>query len=783
MLTNGVNHTISGDGLLGNGSMSLVNSGLINANTPTSKGTTNGEGNGFWYPPSWLTVDGGTSGGYVTNYGTMQASNSGVLVLQNSQTNYGLIQAGGGGIVRLKELDLTNNGRIEALDNSAAVLDEGALVLGGTFATSGSGLIRVCHGAMASIAGTITNNAVVVVESPRSYDDTPTTLQIVGNTSLGGNGTITLSISNTAGYGTQITGADPSTAVLTLGPGQTINGTGLVGSGSLCIVNSGTIDANASGGALTVQPSGNGLTNYGTMRSSAGSLMLMSGNFTNTAIIEATNGSTVSFANCAVSNSGTIQALGGSLVQLGSGAYSSGGLIQADDRSAVQLIGGATVANATFSTSGSGVVIVPDGQTASLLGTITNNGSLLVASTGHNSTLFISGTTTLTGGGLLSLAKQGQGEASVSASSLGELLINGPQHTITGSGYLGTGSLSLVNSGLIDPAATTNNLTVMSGTLTNQGIAQATAAGSQSTGTTAKTPASCSAERRPNLNHRRHARQQQRHAGRRRPLDVVFGPDAGIWTSLLDNTGGTILAASGGLVRFDNCNASNGLIQAADGSTVQLTGNSTISNATFSTLGSGLVQVPDGQTAMLQGTITNNGLLSVTSTANTTVLGIGGTATLTGSGMVSLVSTSSSVAEVLGAYSAVLVNGIAIHGAGCLGCGNLGLVNSGLISADSIGGTLTVWPGSLGAVNRGLCRPAAECFSCKVEPSPTAAERSRPSEARSCKSAAARKSPAGWFRPTTVRPCSSLAGQRLTRPRFQRRAAGSSLSPMARRRP
>src|SRR5690606_7996336 len=122
-LTNSTTHTINGFGRVGQNDISIFNSGLIDANV-TAQG---------------IVLDPHPAAGLV-NAGTLQASNSGVL---------GFTGSGGGSFNN-------STGFIHAADTSEVQIFSGAEIVGGTFSTAGSGVIRVLTSQNVSIAN-ITN--------------------------------------------------------------------------------------------------------------------------------------------------------------------------------------------------------------------------------------------------------------------------------------------------------------------------------------------------------------------------------------------------------------------------------------------------------------------------------------------------------------------------------------------------------------------------------------------------------------------------------------------------
>ena len=611
--------TINGAGNLGNGSLQILNKGLIDANSP---GT--------------LAVNPGTAG--VLNENVMQASNGGTLYLTGGTfDNTGvLIQSLSGSTVQLGNGTFVNaRGTIQALDASVVQLLNGSTVSGGTLGSQGSGYFLVPQAQSATLLGTIISGRLTF--SPYYGDST---LLLGGTTLLTGSGSITLAA--VPNWGTTFVSGSTPTSLLMCDPGSTINGAGNLGNGSLQILNKGLIDAN-SPGTLAVNPGTAGVLNENVMQASnGGTLYLTGGTFDNTGVL--------------------IQSLSGSTVQLGNGTFvNARGTIQALDGSVVQLLNGSTVSGGTLGSQGSGYFLVPQAQSATLLGTIIS-GRLTFSPYYGDSTLLLGGTTLLTGSGSITLAAvPNWGTTFVSGSTPTSLLMCDPGSTINGAGNLGNGSLQILNKGLID-ANSPGTLAVNPGTagVLNENVMQASNGGT---------------------------------------LYLTGGT--------FDNTGVLIQSLSGSTVQLGNGTFVNarGTIQALDASVVQLLNGSTVSGGTLGSQGSGYFQVPSGQTTSLVGTVID-GRVVFNSYPGDSHLLLGGTTLLTGSGSMALaVSNGWGTTNVSGTSSTSLLicdTGSSIYGGGNLGNGSLQILNKGLVDANQAGGTLVVSPGTAGLVNQNV---------------------------------------------------------------------------------
>ncbi|MBK5939085.1 hypothetical protein, partial [Halochromatium roseum] len=189
----------------------------------------------------------------------------------------------------------------------------------------------------------------------------------------------------------------------------------------------------------------------------------------------------------------------------------------------------------------------------------------------------------------------------------------------------------------------------------------------------------------------------------------------------VDNTSGLIQALDGSSVELGSNSAvvnTGGLIQALDGSSVELGNNAIIADGRLSTTGTGVIsvisssynssarltnvtnegriEVQNGDGLTLEGTITNSGSIGLSSSAGSGYLHIddGATLTLTGSGALAVdggtyVDNRSNSSDPVDAVTLINDTGHRIRGAQDGGIGTLSLdnavtlVNRGLIQADS----------------------------------------------------------------------------------------------------
>ena len=222
---------------------------------------------------------------------------------------------------------------MRALDGSIVEFRNGAIVTGsGSFLTFGTGLIQVANSATlenltfignlslannatTTLVGTLTNNGTLSFANAGSGVD----LRLSGSVTLAGTGIISLNnFSNNRIF------ANSSGDRLTIGSGQTIQGSGNLGLGQTTFTNNGTIIANQSN-ALVLQPGGGtaDFINNGTFRADNAILQLTGGTFSNAGTITAINGGTLRF-NATVNSSGLVDVGNSTLTATGTYTQSAG---------------------------------------------------------------------------------------------------------------------------------------------------------------------------------------------------------------------------------------------------------------------------------------------------------------------------------------------------------------------------------------------------------------------------------------------------------------------------
>lgn len=460
------------------------------------------------------------------------------------------------------------------------------------------------------------NNAILVLNS---------------STTLSGAGALTLSTSGAGGAFIQ-----QGVGGVTLTNQSTIQGAGVIGNGGLALGNSGLVDANTSGQTLFLNGSG-GVTNTGTLQASGGGILDLQSGTTNTGanITASGAGSTVNFQTAIT---------GGTLNS------SSGGTLQTITNG-VATLNSVTISSGSTYTTGNNTDLF-------ISGTLTNNGNLNVSSAANNSILGLNSSTTLTGGGTVTLSQSGAGSAIIQQ-QVGGLTLENVDNTIQGAGTIGNGGLALQNdaAGKIIANATGQTLALNGAAgVTNSGLLKATNGG----------------------------------------------------TLLIQNTvanAGANITADNGTVTLQSAVINGGTLNSVNGGVLQTIPNgiATLNGVTLST---GSTYTTGNNTDLfLSGTITNKGAINMTSGANNTILGLNTDTTLTGGGTLTLAQSGGGAAIVQQQVSGLTLTNHdnLIQGAGIIGNGGLALVNesAGVINANVSGQTLLL-DGSGGVTNKGL---------------------------------------------------------------------------------
>ena len=587
---------------LGGGTTSFVNSSGATY-TKTSPGTTE--------------ID-----GPFTNNGTVNI-NAGTLLLQSGTTTNtgGVIKAATGSFVDISSS--TISGGSLTTTGTGLIRGIGPATLSNVTLTSGSSY-QVNNNTVTTLTGTFNNLGTLTVASGGSTTDL---LIGSGGVTLSGSGSITLGNSSA----NRLLGTN-GTDVLVNPAAHTIQGAGQLGVNLLGFTNAGLIVANQSN-ILVFNPSAAGVTNTGTLRATSNAtLQLNDGVFTNTGgTIEAQNGSFVDIVGSTVS--------GGSLTTGGTGL--------------IRGIGATTLANVSL-TSGSSYQVTNNTATT-LTGTLSNLGTVTVASGGNTTDLIIgAGGVTLSGNGTITLSNSSANR--LLGTNATDVLVIPAAHTIQGAGQLGANLLGVTNAGLI--VANQSNTLVF----------DPSAAGVTNTGT----------------------------------LRATAGATLQLNDGVFANAGGTIEAQTGSFVDVVGSTITGGSLTSGTTGLIRGIGAVTLDGVTLTA--SSNYQVANNTTTTLANAFTNHGTLKINSGGNTTDLSIKSTGvTLSGGGSILLSNTTAN--RIVGQTSTTTLTNQdnLIQGSGQLGANLLQLVNQSTIEANQ-SSALIIDPSGTGVTNTGTLR-------------------------------------------------------------------------------
>jgi fibronectin-binding autotransporter adhesin len=393
----------------------------------------------------------------LANSGTVNANVSGgtLSLYEMTASNSGTLQATGGGTLYIYDSTVTNTSTAAiATDASSSVVISDSTVTGGNLTSSGSaeihlensniGGVTITSGSTVSsdagynnfLTSSITNNGSILIGNSTGAGY----LYVTTNLTIGGTGVTTLNNANSYiradGYGgTGVTLTNPST----------IQGQGYIYDVNLA--NSGTVNANVSGGTLSL---------YDMTASNSGTL-------------QATGGGTLYIYDSTVTNtsSGTISTDSSSSVLISDSTVTGGNLTSAGSAE-IHLessdIGGVTI------TSGSTVSSDP-GYNNFLTSSITNNGSILIGSGAGAGTVYVTTNLTLGGSGVTTLDNANSYIRADGYGGQGVTLTN--QNTINGQGFIY--DITLTNQGTVDANVSGGTLSIYDAVVNNSGVLRADA--------------------------------------------------------------------------------------------------------------------------------------------------------------------------------------------------------------------------------------------------------------------------------------------------------------------
>ena len=592
----------------------------------------------------------------LTNQGTIDATGGNGLIINTGSTvvNSALLEATNpvGGLVLQTIIDSSTGGTILAA--GANVYVQNTTLIGGTLKSSGAGAILVQGNYTGTLDGTkqtvtnvnqidVLNQGTLTALGTLSNTGTIALLSTNQNTdfvagsptlTLTGGGTITLSDNG----GNRIYGAAGSDVLDNIN--NTIKGSGNIGASQLTLINAGTI---ASVGNAGLYLSGDTL-------------------ITNTSLIEGLSGGGLVLQTTTLKDSG-----GGTLAAIGTNVYLQnstviGGLLKTAGTNVIDVQGnyGGTLDGSASMVTSTGNVQIDNQGTLSVLGTLSNSGTIALNSTNQNTDLVFgptsgtAGTVTLSGGGTIILDNN-LGNRIYGGQSA-DTLVN-TNNLIEGAGQIGAGQLTFINDGTVDATGTIGLYLSTVAPITNNGLFEATNA-----------------------------------AG-----GLVI-------QSVVDNSGGGTILAAGGNVHLEGATLKGGLLNSSGGAVFNVQGNNiaTLDGTGQAVTTKGSITVSNQGTLNVAGSIINNGTIALQSSNQSTDLIVSNASvTLTGGGTITMDDNGGN--RIYGAVASDVLDNVnnTIVGAGQIGAGQLTLINAGTI--DQTGANnLVLNTGSIAAVNSGL---------------------------------------------------------------------------------
>jgi hypothetical protein len=440
--------------------------------------------------------------------GTIEAT-TGILLVNTGSValaNHGLLEANGGTLVVQTVVDDTAGGSVAAVSHgtvAGVVLLDGGTLRGGSITTDAASalLITSAGGTLDGTAGAVTlavgsqatvaPGLILTLKGPITEDGT---LAVQGNGYYGSVGRVLIGGTLTLASGALVTMADLST-VSTASATQVIAGTaagakldnsalisgyGMLGNGTLALINEVPGTIKATGGILVVDSGTSNATNLGQMIAVGGTLQIEN-TLTNTSIIAVGAGGGI-VVDGVVANSGLISVASTGTMKLNGSVAGTSSKVQIAGGGTLAIDGG-TVRGGTLSAAANSAVNIV--QTSGTLASVAfgNAGTISIIGNGYYgsiATLSVSGTTTLSGGGAVVLVD----DSTVSTSSATQIItgvaagdtLDNVDNTISGYGEVGNGRLTLINETKGTIEAGDGDLIVDAGTggsLTNAGLMQA----------------------------------------------------------------------------------------------------------------------------------------------------------------------------------------------------------------------------------------------------------------------------------------------------------------------
>ena len=468
-------NTISGYGYVGLGKLSLINeaAGVVDATSLA------------------LTLDTGASS--IVNHGLLEATVAGTLVVASTVGNSGTLLAGATGTVVLDQAVTGNGGSVQVASTGRLVFAGGRLGGTGAVASAVGGTVEVQAGAAGGIDGTaqtvtlagrtvvdraavLTIKGAIANTGAMSLDGSfgagqQAMLAVSGTATLSGSGTVVLDSADSpyADRAGVIKGA--STADVLDNTDNTISGYGYVGLGKLSLINeaAGVVDATSL--ALTLDTGASSIANHGLLEATVAGTLVVASTVGNSGTLLAGATGTVVLDQAVTGNGGSVQVAstgrlvfaGGRLGGTGAVASAVGGTVEVQAGAAGGIDG--TAQTVTLA----GRTVVDRAAVLTIKGAIANTGAMSLDGSfgaGQQAMLAVSGTATLSGSGTVVLDSADSPYAdragAITGASTADVLDN-TDNTISGYGYIGQGTLTLLNETRGTVAATSQTLTLHAG--------------------------------------------------------------------------------------------------------------------------------------------------------------------------------------------------------------------------------------------------------------------------------------------------------------------------------
>lgn len=308
--------------------------------------------------------------------------------------------------------------------------------------------ISTNFGVLLTLGGDITNNGIIELNGATTNSRISVNDTLDQNVTINGTGDIRLTASQQRIQGT-------SGSSLTFGSGQTLRGTGNIGTNLLNIVNNGTIIADSFDNILTIDPASTFINNGSLRAESGGIAQFNAGTYSGTGTFIISDGSRFDLASATFENL----------------TFTRDDVDAMPENNLVSLVG-----NPVFDGITSNATIdIPSGRALTLTDDFTNNGTVTLNGTSTNGRISITDNVDqavlLDGTGSIKLTDIAQNITGTTSHSL----TIGADQVIHGTGNIGRNQLNLVNQGTISADVSGQSLVLdPAATFLNSGTVEAT---------------------------------------------------------------------------------------------------------------------------------------------------------------------------------------------------------------------------------------------------------------------------------------------------------------------